>query len=92
MTGGGVVGVARHPVQHLYLFVAQCGRGLEGRRGAQAAQGPGLADLGWLQRPTADGAEAAQVRQMSGRPNHAERLPFHRLQRPVSVVATAHIV
>lgn len=54
-----------------YLLVAQGGRGLEGRRGAQAAQRPGLADLGRLQRPTVDGAQATKVREVSGRPDHA---------------------
>lgn len=75
-----------------YLLVAQGGGGLEGRRGAQAAQRPGLADLGRLQRPAADGAQAAQVREVSGRPDHAEGLPFHRLQEVdrVSEVASAH--
>lgn len=92
VAGGASCGRGQTTRAASYLLVAQGGGGLEGRRGAQAAQRPGLADLGRLQRPSADGAQAAQVREVSGRPDHAEGLPFHRLQEAdqVSEVATAH--
>jgi hypothetical protein len=62
-----------------YLLVAQSGRGFERGRGAQAAQGPGLAQLGGLQGASAAHAEAAQVGQVGGRADHAQRLTLCRL-------------
>lgn len=67
-----------------YLFVSQCSRRFEWGCGAEAAEGPGLADLRRLQGPTTDRAEAAQVRQMSRCPDHAQRLAFHGLHAKVN--------
>lgn len=62
-----------------HLFVSQSSGGFEGRRGTQTAEGPGLADLWWFQGATTDGAEAAQVGQVSRGTDHAQRLAFHSL-------------
>lgn len=67
-----------------YLFVSQCSRRFEWGCGAEAAEGPGLADLWRLQGPTTDRAEAAQVRQMSRCPDHAQWLAFHGLHAKVN--------
>lgn len=66
-----------------YLFISQRSRGFEWGCGAQAAERPGLADLRRLQGPATDGTEAAQVRQMSRGPDHAQRLAFHSLHGTV---------
>lgn len=66
-----------------YLFVAQCSGGFEGRCGAKAAERPGLADLWWFQGATTDGAEAAQVGQVSRGPDHAQWLSFYSLHGTV---------
>lgn len=63
-----------------YLFVTQRCGGFEGRRRTQAAEGPRLADLWWFQWAAIHSAEAAQVGQVGGGADHAQRFAFHRLQ------------
>lgn len=75
-----------------YLFVSQCGRGLEGRRGAQAAERPGLADLWLFQGAATDGTEASQMGQVSGGADHAQRLAFYGLHGTIKGKKTSERV
>lgn len=67
-----------------YLFVAQCSGGFKGGCRAQAAQRPGFADLWRLQGPPTEGAEAAQVGQVSGAADHAQGLALYGLRGTVN--------
>lgn len=85
----GFAAAAKPRSSSSYLFVAQGGGRFEGGRGAQAAQGPGFADLRRLQGPPAEAAEAAQVRQVSGGAHHAQGLAFHGLRGTVDAFTDA---
>lgn len=63
-----------------YLFVAQCSGGLQRWCRTQTAERPRLAYLWWFQGASTDGADVAQVGQVWGDTDCAQRLAIYNLQ------------